>query len=226
MIQGIFKKISRKIKASSLYSRIFSRHKKREEIHDFWRSPTDGNLPEMYAAEDIRLTRRSEFLLGLLEPWKGKDIKILEVGCNAGRNLKHLFDHGFRNLEAIEISEKAVAFFRDKFPETASNTRIHNCPVEDIIKTFPDNSFEIVFTMAVLEHIHTDSEWIFKELVRITAGTLITIEDEKGVSWRHFPRNYKAIFEPLGLTQVQQFQCEDALHGLGNQFFARVFSRP
>ena len=128
-------------------------------------------------------------------------------------------------IEAIEISENAVALFRERFPEVASQVKIHVSPVEEIVRTFADNSFDVVFTMAVLEHIPTDSAWVFDELARIAKTTLITIEDEKGISWRHFPRNYREIFEPCGLVQVHEIQCEDALHGLGNQFFARVFKK-
>lgn len=225
MIANLLNKISRRIRNSSLYTRFFLHQKQRDELHDFWRSPTDGNQPEMYIANDERLRKRSDLLVQLLGTEADRSLRILEVGCNAGRNLKHLFDNGFHQIEAIEISENAVALFRERFPEAASQVKIHVSPVEEIVRTFADNSFDVVFTMAVLEHIHTDSAWIFDELARIAKTTLITIEDEKGISWRHFPRNYREIFEPCGLVQVHEIQCEDAVHGLGNQFFARVFKK-
>jgi hypothetical protein len=54
--------------------------------------------------------------------------------------------------------------------------------VEDVVKSFGDRTFDLVFTMAVLEHIHTTSEWVFEEIVRITNRYVVTIEDERGTA--------------------------------------------
>jgi hypothetical protein len=78
--------------------------------------------------------------------------------------------------------------------------------------------------MAVLEHIHRDSEWIFRKLARCTRRFLVTIEDEGSVSERHFPRDYGEVFQALGLTQIE---CVRDLrsHGLSHSFVARVFEK-
>jgi hypothetical protein len=75
--------------------------------------------------------------------------------------------------------------------------------------------------MAVLEHIHTTSEFVFAEMVRI-GRALITIEDERSMSERHFPRNYADVFTALGLRELEHHRCET--HGLPPGFVARVFS--
>ena len=108
--------------------------------------------------------------------------------------------------------------------EMARYAKIYNLPLEEIIQEFKDCQFGIVFTMAVLEHIHTDSEWIFPEMARITEKYLITIEDERSLSWRHFPRKYKKIFESLGMKQIQEFSCSE-VNGLKSNFFARIFKK-
>jgi hypothetical protein len=69
-----------------------------------------------------------------------------------------------------------------------------------------------------------DSDFLFSEMVRITNRYLITIEDERGVSWRYFPRNYKKIFKSLGMKQVCQYHCSEA-EGLNSNFWARVFTK-
>ena len=51
---------------------------------------------------------------------------------------------------------------------------------------------------------------------------LITVEDEKNVSDRHFPRNYMKIFESLGLRQVYEKHLSQN-EGLNKKFYARVF---
>ena len=122
----------------------------------------------------------------------------------------------------VEISEDAVDLMKHTYPEMAKQIEIYNNPVEDVIENFEDDAFDVVFTMAVLMHIHPGSRFIFPEMVRITSKYLITIEGEKGASWRAFPRNYKQIFESLGMKQVYQFNCRE-IKGLGLIYFARVF---
>lgn len=193
-----------------------------DDIHQYWRSPTDdGNLPEAY----IKPMERSKLLLYILKSYGTLDAKILEIGCNVGRNLNYLFQAGFKNLEAIEISENAIKTLKDTYPKMADNIKIYNTAIEDIIGEFKNNKFDIVFTMAVLQHIHPDSEWIFSEISRITNGLLITIEDEHGISWRHFPRNYKKVFKPFGMKQIKVIKCCNR-YGLHKNFYARIFHKP
>ena len=204
--------------SSRFYRKIAHRPKGRSELHQYWRQPWDGsNLPQDY----LEGKARSQFLVEIIKRYANPDAKILEIGCNVGRNLNYLFLAGFRNLEGIEISEKAVQLFKESYPEMASRIKIYNVPVEEIIKEFRDREFDIIFTMAVLQHIHTDSEWIFPEMVRITKDFLITIEDERSVSWRHFPRNYKKVFEPFGMEQIEEINCSE-VDRLGSKFFARI----
>jgi 2-polyprenyl-3-methyl-5-hydroxy-6-metoxy-1,4-benzoquinol methylase len=105
----------------------------------------------------------------------------------------------------------------------AGHATIYNKPVEEVIKEFEDRQYDAVFTMAVLEHIHSDSEWVFEEIVQVSKKYLITMEDERTVSWRHFPRQYKKIFEKVGTKQIEEIQCNKEDHGLGSSFYARVF---
>ncbi len=193
----------------------------RTQLHTYWRHPGDQhNSPEGY----IGTLENSEFLLKLIKKYVNPQEKILEIGCNVGRNLNYLFGAGYKNLESIEISKEALDLMKKTYPQMASSVKIHNNSVEDTIKNFKDNSFDLVFTMAVLEHIHPDSEFIFLEMARITKKYLVTIESEKDLSWRHFPRKYKKVFETLGMRQIEQFNCKE-IKDLGPNFWARVFKK-
>ena len=193
----------------------------RDEVHQYWNRPTDaGNAPQSY----LEGAARSQFLVELIKRYTKPNTRVLEIGCNVGRNLNYLFNAGFSNLSGIEINEEAVRLLKQSFPEMADHIAIHNTPVEEIIRHFANDEFNIVFTMAVLEHIHTDSEWIFSEIVRITKDHLVTIEEEKVMSGRHFSRNYKRIFESLGMKQIEETRCNE-IEGLGSKFYARVFTK-
>jgi SAM-dependent methyltransferase len=208
-----------------LLRRLTHRHRSRENLLEYWKNPTDvSNLPHHYL--EPKAKARSEFLLRILGS-HGCSIehRILEIGCNAGRNLHYLWNAGYKNLSGIEISQNAIMVLREQFPDMAEHIGLYNAPVEEVIRGISDGRFDVVFTMAVLEHIHSESEWIFREIARITKCLLVSIEDEKGEGLRHFARNYKKIFEPFGMLQSEAYQCNPETAGLGSTFVARVFRK-
>lgn len=226
MIQRIVRKIRRTIASSPIYQKLTTRRKSVTETHDYWRNPTDGgNTAESYISADENVQNRSKLLLEMISGRLPKEAAILEIGCNAGRNLDYLYRNGYTNLEAVEISQRAIEVLKSTFPHLAKDVPIHCSPVEEFMPKLPDGKFDLVFTMAVFEHIHSESEWIFPEVVRASRKYVMTIEDEQFLSWRHFPRKYDEIFLPLGLKQVAVVQSEYEKYGLGPQFFARIFEK-
>lgn len=193
------------------------------KVRNYWKKPEDKeNLPESYMTP----VARSEFLVELFNENIKQDRankKILEIGCNVGRNLNFLLNAGYKNLAGVEINEGATTLMKKVYPETAEQTKIYNNSIEDEIKNFEDNAFDAVFTMAVLEHIHPESEWIFSEIARITKNYLFTIEDEKSTKcYGRFPRNYKEIFKSLNMKQIKEINCKK-IADFGPNFWARVF---
>lgn len=199
-----------------IIGRLTHRPKSRSELHAYWSAPTDlENAPDAY----LTGAPRSEVLVRTIRQYATPDSSLLEIGCNAGRNLAHLHRAGFRKLTAIEISQPAVDMFRATFPEVADATTIHVGPVEQIIESV--GQFDVVFTMAVLEHLHEDSSNVLAHIARATRDVLITIEDERTYGPRHFGRNYQRIFEGLGLRQVE-FLAQP-IGDLPEGFSGRVF---
>ncbi len=192
----------------------------REKCHEYWSDPPDDlNQPLTYYLDGWE---SSGYLLNQLEGRVKNADKILEIGCNVGRNLYTFYNRGYSHLTGIELNPKAVALMAEKFPDMAENIVVINSPVEDVINQLPSNSFDIVYTMAVMEHIHEDSEWIFKEMVRISKRLIVTLEDEVAVSWRTFARNYQQVFEELGARQVSVDNC-GALPEMYGSFKCRIF---
>lgn len=212
-------RLHRRLVSTPVGARLLRYHGKGRELQEYWRNPPDDwNLPGRYASANIS----SLFLVELVRKHATPESRILEIGCNAGRNLDYLFRAGFIRLGGIEINEEAVRLLRRNFPNVAANAEIHQGSVEATIRTIEDEAFGVVFTMAVLEHVHSDSEWVFREMVRVTSDYLITIEDEKSYGWGHFTRDYRKVFESLGMTEIASISCR-GIEGLGERFFARVF---
>ncbi len=191
-----------------------------EQVHEYWRAPPDANNAAHRYAEVS--PARSEALVQVLERYVPKQGKILEVGCNAGRNLHYLAQAGFKKLAAIEISEAAIEQMAQSFPTIRAKVDIRIGPVEEMISTFSVGEFEAIFTMAVLVHIHPRSDWVMLEIARRARKYLVIIEDEKTVSTRHFVRNYKEVFEPYGFRQVEEIW---PFPGLPKSYRCRVFKR-
>ncbi len=193
----------------------------RDAVQEYWRSASDmGNRPEDYVRAPVE---RSQFLLELIRLAQLQDPSILELGCNAGRNLAWLQQAGYTRLTGIEISPAAVALLRETYPALAACATLHESALEDALPGFADRQFDVVYSLAVLVHIHSDSDWVFPEIARITGDCLITIEDELNETPRHFLRQYQAVFEAQGLTQVLKRDCSH-IDGLG-PYTARMFRR-
>ncbi len=190
-----------------------------EKIRNYWRDPNDGNnVLERY--QSARAFKRSNYLLSLITHLP-RESKIIELGSGVGRNLSVLHNAGFTNINGIEISEKALNVMRKSYPEL-QHSKIHHSPIESIIDNLPDKEYDLVYTMAVLEHLPYESDWVFPEISRICKTNLITIEDEYTKSWRHFPRNFKEIFEGLGFEQNYCYILSPR-KGLSTNFRCRYF---
>jgi SAM-dependent methyltransferase len=161
-------------------------------LHDFWRQPApEGNVSSDY----IGPIGRSEALAELIADLR-KDARILEVGCNVGRNLAYLADHGWTNVEGVEINEHAVALLRRTFPQLADRP-IHVGTAEDVLPTL-GGPFDLVFTMAVIEHIHPASAVVFDNMARL-GSSVLAIEPRDNVSHRQFPHDVERLFTDRGM---------------------------
>ncbi len=176
--------------------RRYRRMDKQATLHQFWRQPTPpGNNPHDY----VRVVGRSIALLEIISDLP-KDARILEVGCNAGRNLAYLYDHGYTKVEGVEINPYAVDVLRETFPQLAGTT-VHIGAAGETLPKFADDAFDLVYTMAVLEHIHPDESTVFDDMARI-GKQVLAIEPKGRLSHRQFPHDIQKVFGDRGLTMV------------------------
>lgn len=173
---------------------------------------------------------RSVMLVEMVKECGIEEPRILELGCNVGRNLEHLRRAGFTNLAGIDINPDTIAGMKVHYPEL--NANIVCGTIEEAVRNTPDDSYDIVFTMAVLMHIHPSSDWIFEEVVRITKRNLIVVENELAETTGEKAglinaRDYGEIFTSLGMQQT-------AIKNVGNAcgitapdkpYIARVFKQ-
>ena len=125
---------------------------------------------------------------------------VLDLGCGNGRYLEYMAS-GVK-YTGIDFSEKLIELARKKYPEG-------NFSIGDVLKlNFPDNSFNKVFSIAVLHHIPSYELrlQVFEEIKRVLKpGGVVFL-----TVWKfHEPKEvfnlFKNIFKKLLLLSKLDF---------------------
>ncbi len=184
-----------------------------------------NRLPELWAAGHYHKGRKvTETVLGSIShPHRAFLVNkvanfspiynILEIGCDTGANL-YLLAKRFPDAEirGLDINTQAVAAGNEWFKrEGIPNVQLSVGRAEALGK-FPDKSFDVVLTDAVLIYINRDAIYrAFKEMVRVARRGLILVElydfgehgrDTQGLGvfagglWRRNYRNLLKQFAP------------------------------
>jgi len=112
--------------------------------------------------------RRDSRMLTILNTFNSKDIKVLDVGCGKGRYAKHLIEAGIK-VYGIDISSKLLEFCDKNIIKKEGNaTRI----------PYPDNTFDGIYCIEVLEHTSYVIDNAIKEMCRVlkSGGKLVVID--------------------------------------------------
>ncbi|HII16634.1 TPA: methyltransferase domain-containing protein [Candidatus Woesearchaeota archaeon] len=99
-----------------------------------------------------------------------RSLRILEVGCNRGKQLELLRGMGFSDLWGIDINKKAL-----EIAKKSPTFNIVEASAFDI--PYKDNFFDMVSTSDVLIHIHPDDLLkALSEIVRVTKRYILGFE--------------------------------------------------
>ena len=173
----------------------------REQCQRFWASRADGsNAPVTYATKDTGVV---DFLNEFWGPEVGPGDSVLEIGCNAGTNLNRLHELGFEQLAGIDINRHALDELRRAYPELAGKANLVQGSIESTLGELPDAAIDVVFSMAVLIHLHPTSVGVFEHMARV-ARFICVVELESASNSYVFPRNYRRVFERLGCTELRR----------------------
>ena len=144
-----------------------------------------------------------QFLHEFWSPQVAFSDSILELGTGPGTNLYYLHELGYNNLMGIEINQIAIDEMKKVFPDLAKRCKISVGSLEDMLPKFDTDSVDVIFTMAVAQHIHPTSNYLFREMVRVAKKYICTVELEAGNCSYIFSRNYQRVFQRLGCSQFK-----------------------
>lgn len=184
-----------------------------ETNHRQWATRSGEFSPTYYAHLGPNKVSRS--LVSMFEFYlDGRSVSILELGCSSGRHLAHLLEHGFDDLHGIDLNNESFEVMADYFPELAATGSFRTGAIEQVVAEYPDDAFDVVYSVETLQHVHPDDEWVFGELARITSSLLVTVENEGETSDEDpldtevkfvngeipiYHRNWKQIFNDCGM---------------------------
>lgn len=190
----------------------------REELHKYWK--TRNHAGENGVMKYFHGRKKSRYLVSLFGRAEiNNKSSILELGCNVGRNLNELHEAGYKNIAGIDICGVAINKAKKHYPHLLKI-------VERSIEAFftKPRSYDVIFSMAVLEHLPRESDSVFKQIAQAAKKNIITVEYE-GLSDvpRIIQRDYKHIFEKLGFIQI--FSEDITKIKSLNKYTTRIFKR-
>ncbi len=199
-----------------------------EDAKQFWRQTelmgkSYGARPPEYALKIARLIAA------------GQPESVFEFGCNAGRNLEQLRTLlPSARLAGVDINAASIRFGRSRgFDIWVGDERI--------LAGFPDNSWDLTFTISVLDHV-PDHRPIANELLRVSRkymllyepcvrGRVGKIEEPERASddRRVVPYSYLHNYYELGDTSDARLLLDESIPvkptGVGPYYRAMLFSK-
>lgn len=147
-----------------------------DDVHEAWATRAGEFSPTYYSYQGPN--RASELVHAALDDAVGPDARVLELGCNAGRHLAYLHDHGYTDLHGVELNGAALEVLGEEFPDLAATATLHEATIESFLPDVADGDYDAVYSVQTLQHIHPDETWVFDDVARVVGDVLVTVENE------------------------------------------------
>ncbi|HWU89223.1 MAG TPA: class I SAM-dependent methyltransferase [Kofleriaceae bacterium] len=172
----------------------------------FEKFPQHGAL----GSQDERRRLRAKQAAGLLLPLTRPGDRVLEIGCGRGETLDELARAG-RRCVGMEPSRHMVAL-----SEAPSGVPIMDGTADKL--DFPDGTFDLVFSLQVLEHLHPDDVPLhFAEAFRVLKrdGLLAFETPNRRTGPHDVSRGFSASAEGLHLKEWSLGELIEQLRAVG-----------
>lgn len=143
----------------------------KEQVRSFWE---DGSCGEVYATGANQRERFQSQAVAryVLEPYlpafarfhEGAGLDVLEIGVGMGADHVEWARYGPKTLTGIDLTERALHHTRARLELYERTSRLLVGDAENL--TFPDNSFDLVYSWGVLHH-SPDTPRAVREVFRV-----------------------------------------------------------
>jgi SAM-dependent methyltransferase len=184
----------------------------RKEIsEDVWRKRGGDDWVDGYWS-DHRSLRRDD-LVDALRTTFGTPSSVLEVGCNAGPNLRRIArEFPGCQLRGFDINEAAISGARQRFAELGIQVELSVGSFYEVLSELPSGSSDVVISSFALAYATpTDLPGVLADIVRIAGRGAVLVEPHAfaaarpagvlTVPWYDWRHDYAAILGTLGIPQ-------------------------
>ncbi len=134
---------------------------------DIWKSDFGDEYTDRCDAPPKEQRRR--IIQGVLDEITPR--RVLDIGCNTGRHLEWIQEHGDYELWGLEPNQKALGGARRRLPQ------VNLVEGNAFDLPFEDGFFDLVYTVGVLIHIPPDDiARAMREIVRVARGHVFFYE--------------------------------------------------
>ena len=136
------------------------------DVKKFWNDEAENHKQSAYMYKEndtvrypfyeVRLERLIEIMSNLE---KGK---CLDAGCGMAKAMMPFLDSGWK-VNGIDSSEKMIDFAKENLIKNNYDPNIVSLGFVEDLSNFPDNYFDVVFSMGVIEYLTEDQEKKFYE---------------------------------------------------------------
>jgi len=145
-----------------------------------------------------RASKMRQFLLKEIVRNQLDGGRILEFGCGRGENLEVLKSLGY-DIVGIEINE-------EECKHAIKKVGFVICGDESKMTTFPENYFDISFTIGVMDHLNFDDFMrAYSYIKTITKNIVFCLETNNEAGPYYYPHSY----DVLGFRKVIEFHNND-----------------
>ena len=152
-----------------------------------------------------RLDVGTSNILNLLARHVKPGMRVLEIGCAPGKHMAYLAKVRQAQVSGLDYSEPGIAFSKELFSRLGLKGQFH-CE-NALATTFPENAFDIVYSLGVIEHFDDPRPIIEKHLLLAKDGglVLITVPNYAG-----FYGSLQRYFDPenLKIHNLDVMNCE------------------
>ena len=154
-----------------------------------------------------------------------KKMRILEIGCGAGRMTKYLGEL-FGEVHGVDISDEMISLAQDRL-KSISNVHLY-CNNGQDLSMFPDNYFDFAFSYIVFQHIPEKEVIInyIKEAHRVLKPNRIFKFQVQGYLGEEYLKTKKDTWLGVSFSQGDIEQIANSLNfevitmsGQGTQYF-------
>ncbi|MDX9974994.1 MAG: class I SAM-dependent methyltransferase [FCB group bacterium] len=195
----------------------------REELGKFYQNMYLAPPETVVSKEAGFVEKHTASIVKRRKPQPGR---LLEIGCGYGGFLSQMEGTGWE-LNGMDLSEKVIEYTRTRVP----SANVQCLGIDDA--DFPDNRFDCIVMLAVLEHVKDPRETLQKITRWLAPGGLIIVLVPYIAAYirlkrwlPNLPVNFEAPrhlfdFTPKTLTgYLEEAGCKDVALDIGRPYFA------